>query len=135
MFANTLPTANCKSIGLKLRSSACFGQKISSVLFGWNILDDDALAIFHSEMRAKPVVPNGKVLGSWGETRRICSCKQFTGPVVFENSADGGYLVTIRKVELAADLLQQSSHVDQTAHTRRERAIYSLSIELSAISG
>ena len=122
----TLPTTNCESIDLELCASARLGKEIGPVLCGWNILDDDAFTILHSEMRAKPMIADGNVLGSWRESRRISRCQQLAGSVVLEHGAYGGNPITIRKIELAADFLQQSSHVNKAAHPSRKSNIFAL---------
>ena len=54
------------------------------------------------------------------------SVEQLAGSVVLEHGAYGGYSITIREIELAADFLQQSSHVNKAAHPSREGDVFSL---------
>ena len=53
-------------------------------------------------------------------------CQQLAGSVVLEHGAYGGDSITISEIELAADFLQQSSHVNKAAHPSREGNVFAL---------
>ncbi len=121
-----LPSAYCKSVLQEGFASESLREKVSLIEGRSNVLNKNALAIFHSKVRAKPMVANSKVLGVGCESGRISSGKNLHRAIVLKDSANGGNSITISKVALVADVKQQSTNVDKAVHASGESNVLTL---------